>query len=123
MIEKLGYKAKGMRFIHGYAGSEEIDLSPMDVINLAALVGETQTHKEEIILNVARQMKPGAVMIVRSARGLRTCLYPEFDIQRDSCTEIRQLLDPITEVYPLDRVVNSAIILRKTDPKASPERV
>jgi len=116
LIKKLGYRANGMHFIHGCAGSDEIDLSPMDVINLAALVGETQAQKEEIIMSVARQMKTGAIMVVRSARGLRTCLYPEFDIQSDSCAEIREILQPITEFHPLNHVVNSAIVLRKVDP-------
>ncbi|KAK0653023.1 Nicotianamine synthase [Cercophora newfieldiana] len=121
LIEKLGHRAQGMHFIQGRAGSREIDLSDMDVINLAALVGETQEQKEDIILKVARQMKVGAVMIVRSARGLRTCLYPEFDIQSDSCAEIRDILQPMTELHPMNRVVNSAIILRKIDPEVGPD--
>ncbi|KAK0619200.1 Nicotianamine synthase [Immersiella caudata] len=121
LVERLGYKADGMYFIHGCAGSDDIDLSSMDVINLAALVGETQAQKEDIIINVAKQMKIGAIMVVRSARGLRTVLYPELDVQHDSCTEIRQILQPITELHPMNHVVNSAVILRKIDPAVGPE--
>jgi nicotianamine synthase len=121
LIDKLSYKADGMYFIRGCAGSDDIDLSSMDVVNLAALVGETQAEKEDIIVNVAKQMKIGAIMVVRSARGLRTVLYPEFDAQHDSCTEIRQILQPITELHPMNHVVNSVIILRKFDPAVGPE--
>ncbi|KAK4450396.1 putative nicotianamine synthase [Podospora aff. communis PSN243] len=121
LIDKLSYKADGMYFIHGCAGSDEIDLGSMDVINLAALAGETQAEKEHIIINVAKQMKIGAILVVRSARGLRTVLYPEFDAQHDSCKEIRQILQPLTELHPMNHVVNSAIIFRKFDPAVGPE--
>lgn len=116
LANQLAHKAEGMCFVHGQAGEKGVDLSGMDVINLAALVGETQTQKEAIIINIAKQMKEGAVLVVRSAQGLRVCLYPEFDIHSGSeaCTEIKDSgLEPIAEFHPLDRIVNSVVILRR----------
>lgn len=47
-----------------------------DVVFLAALVGLSTHAKTEILADLARKMRPGAVVVVRSARGLRSVLYP-----------------------------------------------
>lgn len=116
LIHALGPWGEGMHFVHGEAGAEGLDMSQFDVIHMAALVGKTQEEKEEIILKIAKQMKIGALMVVRSARGLRLCLYPEMDIESGSCEPIRKILHPCMVFHPLSRVVNSAIVLRKFDP-------
>lgn len=75
LCEKLGAWTQGMIFQCSDASSA-LDLGVFDVVFLAALVGVTQQAKEEIIISVARRMRPGALMVVRSAFGLRTVLYP-----------------------------------------------
>ncbi|KAK6069113.1 nicotianamine synthase [Seiridium cupressi] len=76
LCEQLGAWSEGMAFRCSDACST-MDLSGYDVVFLAALVGVTQSEKEDIITDVARRMRPGALMVVRSALGLRTVLYPD----------------------------------------------
>lgn len=75
LCEKLGSWSLGMDFRCADALSA-MDLRSYDVVFLAALVGVTQREKEEIVINVARRMRAGALLVVRSAHGLRTVLYP-----------------------------------------------
>ncbi|KAH8203577.1 hypothetical protein TruAng_002210 [Truncatella angustata] len=75
LCEKLGSWSAGMAFRCSDANSDQ-DLSSFDVVFLAALVGVTQRDKEEIVISVARRMRKGALMVVRSAYGLKTVLYP-----------------------------------------------
>ncbi|SDT72750.1 nicotianamine synthase [Jiangella sp. DSM 45060] len=82
------------------------DLSGYDVVVLAALVGDTLEAKRRVLRHLAVTMRPGAVLLARSARGLRTLLYPPID---------RTALDgfePLTEVHPVNDVINSAILAR-----------
>jgi len=51
-------------------------LEDTDVVYLAALVGSTQLEKEKLLVGVASRMKAGSLLLVRSAHGLRTLLYP-----------------------------------------------
>jgi nicotianamine synthase len=46
------------------------------VIFLAALVGMDSKSKVEILGKIAREAEPGTFVVVRSARGLRSVLYP-----------------------------------------------
>lgn len=52
------------------------DLSGFDAVFLAALVGQTQSEKESLLLQVVSKMAPGSMLVVRTSWGLRTCLYP-----------------------------------------------
>lgn len=84
----------------------DADLSGYDVVVLAALVGDTLEAKRRILARLAATMRPGAILLARSARGLRTLLYPPID---------RTALDgfePLTEVHPVNDVINSAILAR-----------
>lgn len=56
------------------------DLSAFDVVYLAALVGNTKAQKDEIIKAVSSRMKPGALLVMRSAHSLRSLLYPVLSI-------------------------------------------
>jgi nicotianamine synthase len=75
LCETLGTWSHGMAFRCSDASSV-VDLHTFDVVFLAALVGVAQREKEDIIVSVARRMREGALMVVRSAHGLRTLLYP-----------------------------------------------
>ncbi|KAH6840607.1 Nicotianamine synthase [Chaetomium sp. MPI-CAGE-AT-0009] len=105
----LGEAGRGMEFICAEATSTDKDLTEFDVVYMAALVGITQTEKEGIILQVVDRMRPGALLVVRSSWGLRTCLYPEVDLATES---LLKRLECCVVVHPYGQVVNSVIVAR-----------
>ena len=76
LVAKLGCSAQGMHFLCQEAGSAEMDLRRFDVVYLAALVGMTQDGKESVLVEVVRGMRVGSLLVVRTAHGLRSLLYP-----------------------------------------------
>jgi Nicotianamine synthase protein len=70
---RLGIRGKGMEFLCAEAGS--CDLAEFDVVYLAALVGSTQKEKEELLIKTVARMSEGAILVVRSAHGMRRVLY------------------------------------------------
>ncbi|KAK3493696.1 Nicotianamine synthase [Neurospora crassa] len=105
----LGPWGKGMEFLCGEAGSPSISLEDSDVVYVAALVGMSQKDKEEIFLKVVRTMRPGALLVVRSAWGLRTCLYPEVNVTTE---RLLGVLECCAVVHPFTDVVNSVVVAR-----------
>jgi hypothetical protein len=105
----LGEQGRGMEFICAEAVSPAKDLSEFDVVYMAALVGMSQTQKEGIILQVADRMRKGALLVVRSSWGLRTCLYPEVDLATEN---LLKRLETCVVVHPYGQVVNSVIVAR-----------
>lgn len=77
LCRSLGRRARSMTFSCTDA-SEGQDLKNFDVVYLAALVGSTKEQKGEIISDVARRMRAGALLVLRSAHSLRSLLYPVF---------------------------------------------
>jgi nicotianamine synthase len=76
LCSQLGEYARGMSFLCSDASAPSLDLSGFDVVYLAALVGTTQAQKEKVLQNVVRKMRPGALLVVRSADRLRGLMYP-----------------------------------------------
>lgn len=76
LVAKLGPRGRGMSFMNAAAESDAYDLRRFDVVYLAALVGETQSQKENLLLKVAAKMREGALIVMRTSWGLRSCLYP-----------------------------------------------
>jgi hypothetical protein len=105
----LGEAGRGMEFICAEATSTDKDLAEFDVVYMAALVGITQAEKEGIVLQVVDRMRPGALLVVRSSWGLRTCLYPEVDLATES---LLKRLECCVVVHPYGQVVNSVIVAR-----------
>lgn len=83
------------------------DLSGYDLVVLAALVGSTCEEKRRVLAGLADSMAPGALLLVRSARGLRTLLYPA--VQLDAFAGF----DLLGVVHPHHDVINSVIVARK----------
>jgi nicotianamine synthase len=52
------------------------DWSSFEAVFLAALVGIDTQSKISILSSMARQLKPGTLIVARSAHGLRSILYP-----------------------------------------------
>jgi nicotianamine synthase len=58
------------------SGSEKEAWEKFDVVFLAALVGNDTHSKLSILGSLARKLKKGALVVARSARGVRGVLYP-----------------------------------------------
>ncbi|MDR7382353.1 nicotianamine synthase family protein [Promicromonospora iranensis] len=97
--------AAGVRFEQ--ADAAVADLSAHDAVVLAALVGETPSAKATIVRQMAGSMRPGALLLARSARGLRTLLYPPVDLRAMPGFEVLEV------VHPTDDVVNSVVVARR----------
>jgi nicotianamine synthase len=89
------------------ADAADVGLRGYDAVVLAALVGETPSAKAAILHQVAGAMRPGAMLLARSARGLRTLLYPPVDLAAMAGFEVLEV------VHPTDDVVNSVVVARR----------
>ena len=89
------------------ADAADAELTGYGVVVLAALVGETPSAKAAILRQVAGAMRPGAVLLARSARGLRTLLYPPVDLASMPGFEVLEV------VHPTDDVINSVVVARR----------
>lgn len=77
------------------AGTEVMalsDLSDCDLVHFAALIGETERDKRDLLIAVAKAMKPGALIMLRSTDSLRQCLYPKMDVD---CWEVLDVITPV----------------------------
>lgn len=86
----------------------ENTLKDYDVVFLAALVGMEIEDKMNVIEHLAKNMSPGAILMLRSAHGARAFLYP--------VVEPRHLngFDVLSVFHPTDEVINSVIVARKS---------
>jgi hypothetical protein len=101
----------GLGFVQVDAGGDDVvDLVGYGLVIVAALVGRTPGEKAEVIAHVADAMAPGALLLVRSARGLRTLLYPAVHPSALAGLEV------LGTVHPTGEVINSVIVAR-TAPK------
>jgi SAM-dependent methyltransferase len=89
------------------ADAADVGLTGYDAVVLAALVGETPSAKAGILRKVAASMRPGALLLARSARGLRTLLYPPVDLGAMPDFQVLEV------VHPTDEVINSVVVARR----------
>lgn len=82
------------------------DLAGYDVVVLAAMVGSTPEEKLPLLHSICRSMSPGALLLARSTRGLRTLLYPTVPAEALTGFEV------LTVVHPVNDVLNSVILAR-----------
>lgn len=68
------------------------DLGDCDLVHFAALIGETERDKRDLLIAVAKAMKPGALIMLRSTDSLRQCLYPKMDVD---CWEVLDVVSPV----------------------------
>lgn len=107
VAEALGVGGQAFHRVDVGQGSVEVDLAACDLVVLAALVGLTPERKAMVLRRLAAAMAPGAVLLARSARGLRTLLYPEVEADALAGFEV------LGVVHPLGEVINSVIVARK----------
>lgn len=99
--------------LHRADATEFEGVTHADVVVLAALVGLDRDDKQRVIAAVAGRMRPGAVLVVRSAHRLRTLLYPPVS-PAELAAAGRGRLQLLAEVHPLNEVVNSLVLARRT---------
>ncbi|KAL6707005.1 hypothetical protein ACN47E_004955 [Coniothyrium glycines] len=93
--------------------SHATDWQTFDVVFLAALVGMDTPSKLAILSTLALKLRPGTLVVARSARGLRSVLYPILELSED----IEEIgYEVLVEVHPWTKVVNSVIVLRVKRP-------
>jgi nicotianamine synthase len=83
------------------------DLDRYDLVVLAALVGLAPADKERALVHLAATMRPGALLLARSAHGLRRLLYPVVDVS------VVPGFDQLTVVHPPTPVINSVVLARR----------
>ncbi|XP_057843623.2 nicotianamine synthase-like [Cryptomeria japonica] len=84
-------------------------LAEYDVIVLAALVGLKKEQKVRTIELLGRNMKPGAALLLRSAKGARSFLYPVVE-EEDLANNGFKI---ICVIHPTNEVINSIILALK----------
>ncbi|CAO3636261.1 unnamed protein product [Cunninghamella blakesleeana] len=86
-----------------------------DVVCLGALVGgDNHNNKFDILIHVAKKMRPGSWLLIRSAHGLRQLLYPSLSpIELNTCSALSGLLEVVLELHPHHDVVNSVLIAKR----------
>ncbi|KAF2155444.1 nicotianamine synthase 3 [Myriangium duriaei CBS 260.36] len=109
MCDRLAIPPTSMLFCQAEAGDLGFDLSQYDAVYLAALVGATQEQKERLIESVVSRMRLGSLLVTRSCQGLKTLLYPEFDMLTPALLE---RLEIGAVLHPYGAVVNSVIVAR-----------
>ncbi|WP_344099273.1 nicotianamine synthase family protein [Myceligenerans crystallogenes] len=87
--------------------AERVPLHGHDLVVLAALVGTTTAAKAGLIRSLAARMRPGALLLARSAHGLRALLYPEIDPGTMDGFEVLDV------EHPGGDVINSMIVARR----------
>ncbi|TLD04113.1 hypothetical protein PgNI_11262 [Pyricularia grisea] len=108
LAQDLGLVEKGMQFTVSDADDEILNLRGFPVVCLAALVGSTQGEKEELLCSIASRMDVGALLVTRSAWGLRKCLYPELHIT----DRMLEHLEVCLVLHPHGNVINSVLVAR-----------
>ncbi len=82
------------------------EIAEADLVVLAALVGEDGAGKRSVLDALARALSPETTLLVRSAHGMRTALYPQ------TCPDDLHGFRLLLEVRPWGEVVNSVLVAR-----------
>jgi nicotianamine synthase len=93
---------EGVRFLPGDALT--LDVSDYDLVMVAALVGATPAAKEVVLGRLAGAMRPGSLLLARSARAARTLLYPPIEPGQLAGFAVHAV------VHPVDDVINSVVV-------------
>lgn len=106
MCRMLGIHAECLRFQCAEATSAE-GLEEYDVVYLASLVGTTQAQKTEIISTLVKRIRPGALLVLRTAHSLRSLLYPLINVSTKMASGDAERL---VMMHPYNHLVNSVVI-------------
>lgn len=128
LCHALGHTEKTICFRCTDAQADTLELCHFDVVYLAALTGISCEQKYDVIASVVKRMRPGALLVLRTAHSLRGLLYPVgrkkmmwisikdrlkklqvIKVSEDLCSIG---LIPLLVVHPYNHVINSIIICR-----------
>ncbi|HEY2224995.1 nicotianamine synthase family protein [Actinomycetospora sp.] len=100
----------GLRFRVGDVldGRDGYDRDRYDLVYLAALAGLDPDSKRRLLEHLGRRLRPGTLVLARSAHSLRGLLYPVLD--PDDLPGLRTL----AVVHPFTDVVNSVVVAEVT---------
>lgn len=101
---RLGYTAG---YIHAEGATALLPRHAYDVVLVAGLAGQMLSDKQRIIDNILPALTPSGRIVVRTARGSRALLYPEF-----TASDLTGVL-LLSEYHPDDEVINSVFIYGK----------
>lgn len=76
LCRRLGHTPATMCFHCVDVLSCSISFKEFDVVYLAALVGMSTEEKRDIVIEISSRMRPGALLLLRSAHSLRSLIYP-----------------------------------------------
>lgn len=79
-----------------------------DVIYLAAMVGDGQVQKDNLINIIANQVHTETILLVRSAFGMKELLYSPYYFKSNPNFKL------LSEIRPHNHIVNSFYVLQKT---------
>lgn len=132
LCTRLGYTLEQMRFQCADVHNQPLDLYGCDVVYLAGLVGVNEEDKQDAINKIARQMSPGALLVLRSAHSLRGLLYPvssvtRFILDTESLLTALQIVNLGTNltslglkmllvVHPCNHIINSVVVCQIQSP-------
>lgn len=91
--------------IHGKAEKVWLDRQ-YEAIIIAALAGESNKDKQHIVNHLAGYLHPNGRLVIRSATGARSLLYPEVSTTFPG-------LARVAEHHPTNEVINSVLIYKK----------
>ncbi len=106
VAHKLG--ARHLTFRHGTLAAQH-DLARYDLVILAALAGITLADKSHNLRHLHSAMAPGALLLARSAHGLKRLLYPAVDPARVHGFDVQSV------THPTGPVLNSILLARKPE--------
>ena len=86
------------------------DLSGYDVIMLAALVGESEAQKLEILRHLFAHMLPGQILLLRNSEGMKKILYPAVECSKVQALGRNTLL---LHFAPQNEVINATSLFRR----------
>ncbi len=104
--------AVGVTFEHAEAASA-MPPQPVDVVLLAGLVGDDDTAKAAVLDAAVTHLGPDGLVLARSARGLRTLLYPQVGPEALAGLTVVAEANPEIDAPGTD-VINSAILARSS---------
>lgn len=94
----------GMIHLHHGEAETFSGVARADVVVLAALVGADAAEKRGVLRALHATMRPGSVLVMRSAHGLRTLLYPPVALEDLAGWR------PLSVVHPFTDVINSVVV-------------
>lgn len=107
LLDAIG--APGLRVRLGDVRDERADdLAAYDLVYLAALAGLDPASKHDLLAHLGRTLRPGTLVLARSAHSLRRLLYPVLD------PHDLPGLETLAVVHPHTDVVNSVVVARVT---------